>query len=158
MRSRKRLVATVALCVVAGALGAPVADAAGQKKRDVRHFEDTYASPAQIVEVPDHGGAYVCSYGGSGATRNLGCVEIPVKPSEQFLQLEIVDASGLPAPAWVEQEGTDAGGPVCGKTDKPMRIAPGVTILLWIYPYMASPPCPGISTTGTVKATLSDLP
>ena len=85
-------------------------------------------------------------------------MEIPVKPTERFLRLEIIDASGLPAPAWVTQEGTDEGGPVCGKTDKPMRIAAGVTILIWIYPYMASPLCPGISTTGTVKATLSDRP
>ncbi|MGH2806753.1 MAG: hypothetical protein ACRDKT_05700 [Actinomycetota bacterium] len=157
MSGGRKLGPTVTTCVLLVALVAPVAEAA-EKKRHERRFEDTYASPAQIVEVPDVGGSYVCSSGGSGPTRNLGCVEIPIKPTERFLELEIVDASGLPAPAWVAQEGTHAGGPVCGSTDKPMRIAPGVAILLWMYPYMASPLCPGISTTGTVTATLSDLP
>lgn len=158
MRTKRVFAAALAACLFFGVVASSTAGAAAaKKKRHERRVEDSYATPAALV---DAAGAFVgaCAHGGSGPTRNLGCVAFPTTPTERFLELEIVDATGLPAPAWVVQEDSDTGGPVCGKTDKPMRIARGVEIFIWIYPYMLSPLCPGVSTTGTVKATLSNLP
>lgn len=141
-------------------LGAPLVEGAGARsKRTERQVEDQYTTPAAIVEVGDFG-VYACSHKKSAneGIANVGCVEFPVKPSERFLKLEVVDASGLPAPVWVVQEGTTRGGPVCGRMQQPMEIAAGVTVVVWIYPHMASPLCPGLSTTGTVRATFSNLP
>lgn len=148
------IVATVAAANSVAVLDDAAASARARKRRVV---EATYASPAAIVEV-GNGGAYACSSSAMNGQANVGCIDIPVRPNERFLSLKIVDATGLPAPVWVFQEDTDHGGPVCGSTEKPMRIAPGVLLTLWIYPYMAQPLCPGVSSTGTVTATFSKVP
>lgn len=156
MVRRKGLVTALTACVLVGGITSPSADASAGRRRHARHVQDDYAVPAQVVEVLGYG-VFICSHGGS--IGNLGCVSFPVKPTEKFLELEIADASGLPAPAWVSQEDFSLlSEPVCGKTDAPIKITPGVAVEVWLFPYSLVPLCPGVSTTGTVKATLSNIP
>ncbi len=130
---------------------------AARPKRKQRHVNASYTTPAAVVEAAG-GGAYACTTKRQNGQANIGCIDIPVKSGEFFVALEISDSAGLPAPAWVVQEDTDYGAPVCGATKEPIPIAAGLPITIWIYPYMADPLCPGVSTTGTVKATFSNVP
>lgn len=122
-------------------------------KRADRTVTAEYQSPAVMPPVGS-GGLYACAEGGTAG--NLGCVTLPIKPTEKYLELTIEDISGLPAPVHV-YEGTSSDPiVVCGKTDTSVRITPGVAIEIWIKGFSVDPLCPGVATTGTLTATLSN--
>lgn len=150
-RLRVGLVVSVALLIATLPLDAVAGGGKGAgEKRTERTVTADYQSPAVMPLVEGSGGLYACVTGGD--LGNIGCVEVPVKPTERYLELTIEDASGLPAPVYVYGEGTL----VCGATDTPIRITPGVAVEIWVKGVSVSPLCPGVATTGTMTATLSN--
>lgn len=148
---RKLFVASLLAGLIVGSVVAP-SDA--KKKRRERNAEATYTSPA---------------VGSASATGTCpgdnGCARFPVGSKERYLQLEIADDSGMPVSATIGQD-TDPSnatvevvGRICGETEEPLAIEPGVEVVVWVWVLpSASPPCPGMATAGTVKAIFSNVP
>jgi hypothetical protein len=121
-----------------------------------RKAEGTYASP--VVGIAGIG--YACG---------MGCVEFPTTPEEAYVSVEIVDDSGQPAGAALAQD-VDGDGvgdifaTVCGKTDAPIAITPGLPLTVavgaGVVVDVAVPPgaCPSVATSGKVLATFSNQP
>jgi hypothetical protein len=145
---KRLLILALVVGLVAGALTA--AEAAKKKKKKTRTAESTYEAPA----IGSGGG--VCL----GATNSCG--NIATGPDERFVEIEIIDEAGFDVYATVGQDLdgdslTDSSTEICGKSKEPIPIEPGVA--LTIFPWaVGQPDCPGVATTGTVKATLSNLP
>ncbi len=144
----RRLIVVVMSAVLAfGALTGP--GTAGKKK--IRKMTATYDSPA--IGSGDATGTCLGSN---------GCVEFPIGAKETSISMKIEDANGLPVYATVGQD-TDPGnnfveavGRFCGATEKPFKIEPGVTVIVWLWALPgASPPCPGFASTGSVTATIT---
>lgn len=155
MSMHKILGVALAACLVVGTLVAP---AAGRRpKKHERTVTVEYQAPAIKAEIDGSGGeARACFTGGS--IGEIGCTNIPVRPTEKYLDLEVTDASGLPVPIDMIQDvrGPKRYTPLCGGTEKPIRIVPGVAVFLWFVPYRFEPLCLGTATRGTVTATLSN--
>ena len=152
---RKLLVSCVCVGLLGGALVAP-ADAGKPRKpkRTERVQEGSYENPA--IGIP----------GVVGSSSAGGAVEFGVGPTEQFINVEITDDFGQPVMATMSQE-TDPSTPfwdifatICGKTEEPIQIAPGVAVRVSVYTIAGRdhPTCIGPATSGTIKATLSNLP
>jgi hypothetical protein len=128
----------------------------GTTTKTSRVVEGTYANPAAgIVGV------------GSDCTAG-GCVEIATTAGENYISVEITDASGQPVAAALAQD-TDGDGvgtffaTVCGASTAPIPITAGspVTVIIGagvVVDGATIPPgaCPSVATSGTVKATLSN--
>jgi hypothetical protein len=154
---RKLVVSFVLVGLMAGALVAPAE--AGKKKprkpkRIERLAEGTYANPA--VGVP----------GVAGSAAAGGAVEFPLTSDEAFVSIDITDDGGQPVIATLSQD-TDPSTPaweifatICGKTEAPLDIAPGITVRVSVYtmPGPDQPTCKGPASAGTIKATFSNLP
>ena len=81
------------------------------------------------------------------------CVEFPVGFNEKFVSISISDASGLPVPAFVQpHDDSGRGVQICGKSEQPIRIIPGLEIVVWLNSHSLRSPCPGAPSTGTVEA------
>lgn len=152
---RKMIISALVLGLVAGSLSAPAI--AKKKKKPVkveRVAEATYDNPAVGI-----GG--VVSSGSAG-----GSMEFPLLPGEKYLSLDVTDGSGTAVYASLSQD-TDPATPsweifagICGKTDAPIEVAPDLPVRVTITagPGRDVPTCAGVATSGTVKATLSNLP
>ena len=150
------LMRRVAAIILAGGLvAASVTSAAGASRASrsqSRTVSDTYVAPA-VLPAGRGGGVSVCvPKKAVGGLVNSGCIDFDVKAKERFVEIKIEDASGLPAPAWIQQQASGLRRPVCGSTEKPIPVAPG-KMTVWLQPYRIAPMCPGISTTGTVRMT-----
>ena len=143
------------LCaVVVASMGAP-AIAGKKKKRVERTAEGAYvavAVPRGVTDTP-------CP------ADQVGCVILPVEKGERFVEVEIIDASGQDVWASVYiygySDGTDGHEHICGKSDGPLQLGPGVTELVVIVTQTtggATNPCAGAASQGTVSATFSNLP
>jgi hypothetical protein len=147
---KRILILTLVLGLIAGALTTAEAAKKKKPKKKTRTAESTYEAPA----IGSGGG--VCL----GATNSCG--NIATGPDERFVMIEIVDQSGLDVYATVGQDldgdtFTDSSTEVCGKSEEPIPIEPGVA--LTIFPWaVGNPSCPGAATTGRVTAKLSNLP
>lgn len=154
---KRTVVSLVVVGLLAGALAAPV-DAAKKRKKPrkprkiSRTASGTYANPA--IGVP----------GVVGSSAAGGAVELPVALNERFISVNIKDSSGQPAVATMSQN-TDTSddlweifATICGKTEKPLPIAPGVTVRISVYtmPGPDQPTCTGPATSGTIKATFTN--
>ena len=150
---RKGLALSLMIALVMGAFLAPMAEA-GRKKRKV---SGTYKAPA-------------AAHGEIGGACGLGCVRFATKPTEKFVTLTVVDASGLPVAAGATHpDGPDDDGFVepigdfCGKSGK-LAITPGEEIIVFVFAGPTTgvfegsggpPQCLGTATTGEVKGVLS---
>ena len=145
---KRSIAAAVVLVVSLGAL-APVSSAK-KPKRVTRTAESLYDAPAI------GSGAGICP----NATNS--CARFPTGVGEKFLTLEITDSTGLPVYATVGQDldgdtFTDQSTIVCGKTTDPIAIEPGIEVV--VFPWaVGRTTCPGVATSGKVKATFSNLP
>ena len=156
----------VSALLLAGLIGSnalvPTAQANKEPKRVVRQVSDDYQAPAPAFHPvhPAPPAVTLCNHGGMVDGRR-GCVEFGVLPTEHFVAIEVVDASGTAAPFFIAEgdELQDQWEGFCGTTDGPHRIKAGMTIT--VFPYAYSPvglgPCPGAATTGTVNATFSNV-
>lgn len=144
-----------ALVLIVGAQGVAVAERGKAPKS--RQVQEIYQTPAPGLTPVHPYGAVVCNQGGApGGGR--GCLTFPVQFKERFARVEILDASGLPAPGFVHQGGSiDQWIPFCGETANPLRIMPGVELTVVVYAYRSPnlPLCAGVGTTGTVRVTFS---
>lgn len=149
------LVACSAIVVTLALSLAAVAAAHPASRPGKRAETRTYMAPAVAVMPMHPTGAAVCNSGGL-VDGNRGCVEfVVVNAKERFVKVEVNDASGLPAPAFLAwgddpREWT----PFCGTTRKALRVR-GYRLTIWLYPYspVNVPRCSGLATTGSVTAT-----
>ena len=151
----KRLIVTaVALGLLAGALALPAEAGKKKAKRVERVAEGTYANPA--IGVP----------GVVGSAAAGGAFEFPLGATEKFISVEITDDLGQPVIATMSQD-TDPSTPtweifatICGATEEPLPVEPGVAVRVSVYtsPGPDQPTCAGPATSGTIKATFSNLP
>jgi hypothetical protein len=82
---------------------------------------------------------------------------------EAFVKVEIKDSSGQD-PYWILAQDTDTTTPGydifhqgCGNSDEAIPITEGLELRVSVYAF-GGPGCPAVGTTGTIKATLSNLP
>ena len=147
---RRTVTLIVMAALVAGAFAAAPAEAKKKKKKKTRTVSATYDSPALGVG----GVAGLC-------VAPNGCVPFPAGPGEKFVSVTVEDASGTPSYGRVTQDldgdgQADEATPFCGKTEQPVAIQPGVEINVFVYAVGAQPPCAGVGTSGTIKATFSN--
>lgn len=156
-KTRKLVVLGLAAVLMVSSLGG-VADAKKKKKKKKpvkieRTAEAVYDAPA--IGHPD---VIV------GCSGSVGCATFAIGAEEAYIQLEIVDSTGLPVYGSVSQDIDgdgfgDGGFNICGSTTEPMPIQPGVEVNIFISAFPGtSPACAGAGTTGTVKAVISNLP
>ena len=153
---RKTIAVAVAIGLLAGALIAPAGAAKKRKPKKVtRVMEAAYENPA--IGIP----------GVIGSSSAGGAVEFGVTADEAFIDVEITDDFGQPVIFTMSQDTEPGGtgsweifGTWCGTTEEPVAIAPAITVRVSIYtmPGPNQPTCFGPATSGTVKATFSNLP
>ncbi|MDQ3984889.1 MAG: hypothetical protein M3280_00075 [Actinomycetota bacterium] len=156
MRSMGRPTLLLVCMLTAGMVAAPSADARKPEKpkRVVRHVEARYDSPA--VGAQGQGGGVCVDQTGSDPVEGLGCVAFMARPTEYFIEVQVVDTLGLPVPAWVQTETDHVR--VCGGTAKPIRVEPGTENVVWVFAAWSGigPPCPGTATRGVIRASFSN--
>ena len=150
---RKVIAVMIGVTLLGGLLTAPV-DAKKKPKKVVRTYKEPYE--ASSIGSADATGTCVDSN---------GCVFLAVGPKETFLSIEIVDDTGLPVAATVGQDQNpgdnfvDRVADICGKTEEPLAIQPGLQVTVWIWALpSARLQCFGAGTTGQFTAKLSNLP
>lgn len=150
---RKTIAVLLGLILLSALSGAPV-DAKKKPKRVIRKYSEPYE--ASSIGTSDGTGTCVDTN---------GCVFLGIGPNEHFLSFEIVDDTGLPVAATVGQDSDTSDGfvtriaDVCGKTEEPIPIQPGLQVTIWIWALpSATLQCFGFGTTGTFSAELSNLP
>lgn len=127
---------------------------AGKRKKKTRKVEAAYATSALGMGGVEH----VCP------AEPFGCVFIPLKPGDKYVSLDIVDSSGSDVYASVYvygyTDGMDTHEHVCTKTDQPLAVASGIESLAVVVVHATSVTanCEGMVTSGTVKATFSNIP
>ena len=148
--------------LVAGAFAAAPASAKKKKpKKPVRverALEYTYqtASPGISGVV----GACMTVLGVEGSA----CQDFPTMANESFVKVVVEDATGQPTNFDIAQDvdGPDVPGlniiaSGCGETAEAIPIEPGLAVRVSVTA-LGGPDCPGVATTGKVKATLSNMP
>jgi hypothetical protein len=154
------IVATLVLILVLSALGAN----AGAQKRNEKK---TPKRSERVVEAPyDLPGLISPSSPASLCHTGYSCPQIPTATTERFVRIEIEDATGT-ATAFFLGQNTDPDSPAleedygtfCGSTGKkPIRLEALGAPLVVVPLVFGDVVCPGaVGTTGTVKATLSNL-
>lgn len=152
---RRSLVVALAAALVAAAVVAPAEAAKKRKPKKVsRTAEGTYANPA--LGIP--------GVVGSGAAG--GAYEFGTMANENFIDIEITDAAGGSVTATLSQNSDPSDdfyeifATICGATEAPLQISPGLPVRVSVYttPGPEQPSCMGPATSGTIKATLSNLP
>ena len=161
MNMRKAVAVALALGLLGGAMVMP-ADAAKKKrlvKKVERVIEHAYAAPS-----PGVGGA---PYSACLAAQmdDAGCVNIPLAAEEKLVSVEITDTAGQGV-YWIlaqdtDTSDTDVGYDIfhtgCGNSEEPVPVTPGLELRISVYAF-GGPDCPAAATTGTIKATLSNIP
>lgn len=150
---RKVIAVVVGLTVLSGLLTVPV-----EAKKKPKKVERTYKEPYEASSIGSADATGTC-------VDTNGCVFIAVGLKETFLSIEIVDDTGLPVAATVGQDRTagdnfvDRVADICGKTEEPLAIEPGLQVTVWIWALpSARLQCFGFGTTGELTAKLSNLP
>ncbi len=149
----KRLALALALVLVVGALASP---AAGRgRKAKPRKIELTYSEPAFGTA-----GFGLCFQGSS-------CLFFDLLPKERFVSVAIEDETGMPVYASVIQDTNEDGGylrhddltvDICGKSEGPIEVEPGKPTSVWVWQGPgASPPCPGVASSGKATITVSTV-
>ncbi len=144
----------IAVAMAFGLIFGSVATAEAAKKKKPKKTTRTVESVYQAPAIGS--GAGICLV----ATNSCG--DIPTGANEHFVVIEIVDQAGLDVFGTVGQDlngdgFTDNSTEFCGKTEEPVAIDPGFP--LTVFPWaVGRADCPGVATTGTVTATLSNLP
>lgn len=164
MVQEKRTKRTGSVCllfaVLVGMLAAP-ADAAKRKpKRVTREVAVTYTLP--FLGSPSTGGGCFTV----GPVGN-DCPRFVITKRERWVTMEVDDASGTPTAFEIRQADPDGelltstymGGPFCGSSGPlPVRLTPGLEVIVYVYSY-GDFVCPGaVATTGTVSAVFSNAP
>jgi hypothetical protein len=163
---KKIVVTAVTLGLLAGAMIAP-ADAAKKKRKPVVRIEE-------VVEFDYTGGqlgASTPAYTGGAClvdpTQPFACHEIiPPSAALKFVKIEVIDASGQKAGGFISQGDTDGDGigdgygQFCGAhTESVPLTVPGAVVGVSLYAGVCSDASgPSVVTTGTVRATFSNLP
>ncbi len=143
---RKLITVALSAALVAGAFGAPAAEAGKKKKAKPRAATAVYDNPS--IGSSDLGGL------------GIGIPSFGTASNENFMTVKITDSTGLPVPASVswDTDGdgiSDTGFEMCGETTEPMPIAGGNTINVFVWA-LPSTTCPvGTATSGTVEVTFS---
>ena len=148
------LAALVSTALITGLVGQlPPASAAKKKKKIERTETRQYIGSISgaVAECPGE---------------PVGCVVFPVEPGERYVSLEIVDQSGQSAHASVfiygYSDGTDTHEHICGASEAPLRLMPGLEELVVIPTQgtggLLTDPCAGLTTVGNVTATFSNIP
>ncbi|HEY7874727.1 MAG TPA: hypothetical protein VIG64_06355 [Actinomycetota bacterium] len=99
----------------------------------------------------------------AAGVEDSGCTDVATSTKEAYVMVEITDASGQPVNFDLAQD-TDTSTPYydifasgCGKTDAAIPITPGLPLRISTTA-AGGPDCPGVATTGSVKAVLSNFP
>ena len=152
---RKLIVASVIIGLLGAGLVVPAAAGKGKSKKVTRKAEGTYDNPA--IGIP----------GVVGTSSAGGAVEFGLTPKEAFIEVEVVDASGQPVMTTMSQDttpdnttGWEIFATICGKSEEPIPVEPGITVRVSVYtiPGPDYPTCAGPATSGTIKASFSNLP
>ena len=147
---KKALALTMILGLIFGSIATAEAGKKKAPKKVTREAQSVYDAPAI------GSGAGICP----AATNSCG--SIPTGANENFVHIKIEDAAGMAVYASVGQDldgdnFADNSVNICGESEEPLQITPGVELM--VFPWaVGGPSCPGIATTGTVTATLSNLP
>ena len=155
---KKALAVAMMIGLLAGSMVGN-ADAAKKKKKVERVVEHAYSAPS-----PGIGGA---PYSACLAAQmpEGGCVNIPLGLGEKFVNVEVADSGPLDV-YWILAQDTDtSAGDVgydifhygCGNSEEPIPVTEGLELRISVYA-SGGPECPGAASTGTIKATLSNLP
>ncbi len=151
---RRIIAVTLGLTLVTALLGAAPVAAKKKPKKVVR----TYSEPYEASSVGSADASGTC-------VDTNGCVFLGVGPTENYLSFEVVDDTGLPVAVTVGQDSDTSDGfitriaDVCGKTEEPIQIQPGLQVTIWIWALpSATLQCFGAGTTGSFTAKLSNLP
>lgn len=154
---RKSVVVLLVLGLIFGALvgGAEAKKKKTRKLQRVVEFNYTTASPGVSGIV----GLCLAALG----VEDSGCTDVATSTKEAYVMVEITDASGQPVNFDLAQD-TDTSTPYtdifasgCGKTEAAIPITPGLPLRISTAT-AGGPDCPGVATTGSVKAVLSNLP
>jgi hypothetical protein len=155
---KKALIFALIIGLIAGSMAAPATAKKKKKKKVVRVervAESTYDAPAIGAAPPSVG---VC------LNPTNSCGNIAVGAEEKFVKLTIADATGTPVAFTLGQDtdpntlGTENTiGAFCGDTgEEALAIEPGHPLV--VFPWAIGVECAAVATTGTVTATLSNLP
>ena len=154
---RKAIAVALALGLLTGAMIAPAE--AGKKKKPKkveRVVEHDYTKPSP--GVPGVASACLAAF-----DEEAGCTNIPLGLGEKFVNVEIADAAGMDV-YWILGQDTDTenvGFEIfhqgCGNSEEPIPVTEGLELRVSVYAF-GGPDCPAVGTTGTIKATLSNLP
>lgn len=150
---RRQIVGMLLLMLLVGSLVPATADAAKRKKSARRVAKLPYTEPAYGTA-----GFGLCFQGSS-------CVMFPVLTGEKYVSIEIKDDLGTPVYASIIQDTSGDGSwlahddytvHICGETPEPIEIEPGLDVTVWVWQGPGlMPPCPGVASAGTVKATFT---
>ena len=154
---KRSIVTLLVLGLVLGAL-VGAADAKKKKKKKVERkveYEYTVPSPGVSGVV----GACMAVLGVDGTA----CSDISTATTETYVKVTVTDATGQPTNFDLAQD-TDPGTPAleifasgCGATDAAVPITPGLPLRVSVSS-AGGPDCPGVATTGTVEAVLTNAP
>ena len=153
---------TVGLIAVAGLLVAGlVAPAEAGKKKKPARMERVVEHTYQFGSPGAPGVAGACFH---GTVDGSGCLTFPTAAHESFVTLEVMDSTGTP-PSGILGQDTDPDNTgfeifhtFCGGFEDPVAIpAPGMELRISVYA-LPAPGCQGAGTSGSFKATLSNLP
>jgi hypothetical protein len=145
--------------IAAMALAAP-AQAKKKKKKPAkveRVVEYDYQAPSPGISGVV--GACLTVVGVDGTA----CQDIPTGIDEVFVKVEVTDATGQPTNFDLAQDsdpnnpGLEIFASGCGSTSDAVPIQAGLAVRVSVTAVGGSD-CPGVATTGHVKATLSNLP
>lgn len=134
------------------------AEAAKKKKKTkkvTREVEGSYDAPALVIA------------GGCAQTGAIGCVSIATGPTEAYItEATVTDAHGQPVFVSIQSDSNGDNqddtvyGSFCGELTEPISIDPGAELHFWVGGpdpgWAGCPPAEG--TSGTITATLSNLP
>ncbi|HYI45495.1 MAG TPA: hypothetical protein VE174_08590 [Actinomycetota bacterium] len=152
---RSLLAILVSAALITGVIGHVPNAAAGKKKRVERTEEASYIGSSGFRGTVE----------GTCDAPPIACVRLPIEAGDKFVSVEVVDSAGQPVWASVYihgySDGHDVHEHVCGASDKPFKLSPGLTDLVVTMTQTtggATSPCVGPATAGTVTATFSNLP
>ena len=144
----------LALALLAGALVAPAQAAKEKRKKTTRRVVAPYDNPTLGLAS------------GTGGAACLPCPTFDVSAKDMWVKMVIEDdVSPAPAAFGIRQSRPDGSccdevaGPFCGSTGRrPVRISPGLDVLVYVFA-SGDIACPGaLGTTGIVRATFSNAP
>lgn len=156
---KKTLAVALSLGLLVGALVGP-AEAGKKKKKKPKKVERV----AEITyDAPALGSA---STGGVCLRPTNSCGDIATGATEKFVKMEIADLSGTAVAFTLGQDtdpdalGTETQyGLFCGTTgDEAIQIEPGYPLIVFPWAFGDVVCLGGVGTTGTITATLSNLP